>query len=251
MGMEWVQSFYEKQAKWSGIYWGDVLDIHREKVLMVQDFIGNNGEQVLELGAGGGQHAIALAELGYKVRAAEIVPELAQHIRDLARQRRDVEVKVIEGDFYQVEIPYQFDAVCYWDGFGVGTDDDQRQLLKKIAKWLKKGGYAFVDVYTPWHAAKSSGYRTRVGKALRQYEFDAEQCRWLDHWWLEGEGKQKIMQSLRCYSPADLRLLLEGNGLEVVKTISGGMMDYEQGRFLSKASLHEAMWYLAVLKHRT
>jgi hypothetical protein len=32
----------------------------------------------------------------------------------------------------EVELSEQFDVVCYWDGFGVGTDQDQRHLLQSM-----------------------------------------------------------------------------------------------------------------------
>ncbi len=247
--MNWVYDFYAKQAKWSGAYWGDVLDIHREKILVVKEFAGSENKRALELGAGGGQHAIALAELGYQVVAIEIVTDLAQHARKLAERHNNVDVEVVEGDFYSIEIPGTFDVVCYWDGFGIGTDDEQRQLLKRIRNWIKRKGHAFIDVYTPWHAAKSAGYSSRVGQARRRYDFDGEQSRWIDSWWLESNENQKITQSLRCYSPADLRLLLEGTGLALLQVIPGGMMNYESGRYVPKTTLDKAMWYTAVFTY--
>ncbi len=56
------------------------------------------------------------------------------------------------------------------------------------------------------------------------------------------------MKRLRCYSPADLRLLLEGTGLQLVKVESGGMVDYERGQFVATVPLEQAMWYVAVLQ---
>ncbi|WP_152918148.1 class I SAM-dependent methyltransferase, partial [Ardenticatena maritima] len=73
-------------------------------------------KRVLELGAGGGQNAIALAEKGYEVFAVEREPLLVKHIRRLLRQHSGARVKVIEADFYQVALPEDgFNAVCYWD----------------------------------------------------------------------------------------------------------------------------------------
>ncbi|WP_235472390.1 class I SAM-dependent methyltransferase, partial [Ardenticatena maritima] len=99
-------------------------------------------------------------------------------------------VKVIEADFYQVALPEDgFNAVCYWDGFGIGTDEEQRKLLWRIWSWLRPDGVALIDVYTPWHAAKSSGHGWQVGRARREYGFDGENCRWIDRWWLEETGE--------------------------------------------------------------
>jgi hypothetical protein len=41
-------------------------------------------------------------------------------------------LRAIEGDFYETEPPGKFDVVAYFDGFGIGTDEDQRRLLRRI-----------------------------------------------------------------------------------------------------------------------
>ncbi|RME10349.1 MAG: class I SAM-dependent methyltransferase [Ardenticatenia bacterium] len=244
----WARRFYAKQAEWSGVYWGDVEVRHRRKAKRVRGVIGTPPKRVLELGAGGGQDAIALSEEGYDVVAVEQEPLLVEHIRRLLRQHSGARVKVIKADFYQVTLPEQsFDAVCYWDGFGIGTDAEQRKLLQRIWSWLRLDGVALIDVYTPWNAAKSAGYGWRVGRAKREYKFDGENCRWIDRWWLEETG-ESVEQSLRCYSPADLRLLLEGTGLVLERVEAGGMMDYENRQFIETAPLEQAMWYMAVLR---
>lgn len=246
--LSWTRDFYTKQAEWSGAYWGGVEEWHRRKAKWVQTVLGPPPQRILELGAGGGQDAIALAEQGYEVVAVEQVPALVQHIHKLRRQHPKAQVEVVEDDFYRVELPAaSFDAVCYWDGFGIGTDEEQRVLLKRICTWLCPKGIALIDVYTPWHAAKSIGHGGRVGKAQRVYDFDGEGCRWIDRWWVEETG-ESIEQSLRCYSPADLRLLLEGTGLKLVSVKAGGMMDYESGQYVESAPLERAMWYVAILR---
>ncbi len=247
--MSWTREFYAKQAEWSGAYRGGVTPWHRRKAEWTRSVLGSPPKRILELGAGGGQNAVALSEQGYEVVAVEQVPLLAQHIHELCRQHSQAQVEVVEGDFCQIELAEKsFDGVCYWDGFGTGGDDDQRALLKRIHRWLRDDGKALIEVYTPWHAAKSVGYRVQVGKAMREYEFDGEGCRWIDRWWMEESG-ERIEQSLRCYSPADLRLLLEGTGLELVEVEAGGMMDYESGRYVELVPLEQAMWYVAVLRH--
>lgn len=246
--MEWTRNFYARQAEWSGVYQGDVTPWHRRKAAQARALLGAPPQRILELGAGGGQNAIALAEMGYKVVAVEQVPLLVQHLHALRRQHPQAQVEVIAGDFYQIALPESaFDGVCYWDGFGIGTDEEQRALLKRVYTWLRPEGKALLDVYTPWHAAKSVGYREKVGKAWREYGFDGEGCRWIDRWWLAETG-ESVEQSLRCYSPADLRLLLEGTGLALVHIEPGGMMDYESKRYVEPAPLEQAMWYTAVLR---
>jgi len=244
--MDWALTFYKKQAEWSDIYRQEVTAHHRAKARKAARTIGEPPKVILELGAGAGQDAVALAELKYDVIALEREPLLVAHIQQLINKHKAVNVRVIQGNFYDVAFLHsEFDAICYWDGFGIGTDEEQRCLLRRMHRWMKEEGFVFVDVYTPWHAAKSTGYKMEIGKIKRTYDFDGEQCRWLDEWQFENE---RVVQTLRCYSPADMRLLLQGTGLELVDIWAGGMMDYDGGRFYAEAPLEKAMWYTAILK---
>src|SRR4029453_1192318 len=116
--------FYERQDELSGVYSGAVTERHRAKASLVEGYCGATSRG-LELGAGGGQTAVATAELGFDIVAIELVPRLAAHARALAA-RIGARVEVLEGDFYEVSVEGPFGAVCYWDGFGVGTGADQQ-----------------------------------------------------------------------------------------------------------------------------
>ena len=188
---------------------------------------------MLELGAGGGQSAAVACATGYAVTAIELNPGAADNARGL-----HPDLAVHQGDFLAADLGgARFDIVCYWDGFGVGEDADQKQLLRRIAgEWLAPDGVALVDIYTPWHALRTAGKGWAIdGRTRRTYGFDAAGCRWLDTWEREGEG-EAVTQSLRCYSPADLRLLLAGTGLRLA-----GIHP------LDEAPLVEAMSYTARL----
>lgn len=185
-GMEWVKQFYLKQHEWAGVYDGDVAKIHRKNAAIVQDLAGGRIGRLLELGAGGGQNAAAAANLGYSVVAIELVPSGVKNAQKLASQPREGQLRVIEGDFYEVEFPDPFDIVCYWDGFGIGSDEDQRRLLIRVASWLRPTSFALVEVYTPWYWAGAAGRQMDFGKVIRRYDFHTESCRMLDRWWPVG-----------------------------------------------------------------
>jgi len=243
--MDWVTDFYQKQGELCGVYSTAVSDYNRDKVAMIARLSGEGRKRILELGAGGGQNAVAAGELGHEVVAVELVESSATHGQKLSADSPNV--RVLQGDFYTVTFDEPFDLVCYWDGFGVGSDDDQRRLLRRIAGWLRPGGSALLDIYTPWYAASSDGRGWKIGAAERRYGFDAEGCRWLDSWWPHDAPDQVVTQSLRCYSPADLRLLLAGTGLELAGMQSGGALDWESGRYETSVELGRAMFYTAHL----
>lgn len=247
--MEWAYNFYTKQNLWSGVYEEAIGEIHRERAALLAEYAGPGPKRVLELGAGGGQAAVASAELGHTVVAVELLPMLSQQIHKLAAAHGVSErITVHNDDFYSVVLDGPFDVICYWDGFGIGNDADQRRLLRRIAGWLAPAGCLLMDLVTPWYAASTEGRGWAVGDAERQYSFDAEGCRWNDTWWPKGKPEEAITQSIRSYSPADLRLLLAETGLNLQSVKAGGVFDWEERIWHPQVPLGRAMNYVAELR---
>ena len=85
-----------------------------------------------------------------------------------------------------------------------------------------RGAGPCVDVYNPARPARDAGTEERlpplpgVPGSVEMFErchFDARHCRWIDEWVPVAAPEKALAQSIRCYSPADLALLLEGTGL--------------------------------------
>ncbi|MFD1731031.1 class I SAM-dependent methyltransferase [Deinococcus malanensis] len=168
-----------------------------------------------------------------------------EYTRSLAA-RNSVSVQVVTGDFYTVDFPGTFESVCYWDGFGIGSDDDQRRLLSRVAGWLRPGATAFIDIYTPWYWAYHAGFARQHPGYTQVYGFDAQGCRMTDTYMPHGE--EALTQSLRCYSPADLQLLLSGTGLVLTDVWPGGDYDPQAGVYRPEASLGECMTFTVLLQ---
>jgi len=245
--VDWVEEFYDKQVKWTGSYTGPVTKFHRDKVQAIEKTLGLTPKKILELGSGGGQFAVAAASRGHEVIAVELNANLVKHGEKLAKSEGTSNLKFIEGNFYEVFLEDNFDVICYWDGFGIGEDSDQRRLLKRNSNWLKPNGKVFMDIYTPWYWAKVSGKKMSFPSFKRCYNFDPYGCRMLDKWWPEDDESQRVTQSLRCYSPADLEMLIEDTGLMIEMIQPGGAMDYENMLFLDEVPLEDAMSYLVIL----
>jgi SAM-dependent methyltransferase len=254
--MEWIPAFYDLQTRWTGA--GDrpihALDRRLAKAIGEARPQREGPLRVLELGAGDGRTAVATAEQGHAVTAVELVPTRVAHARRMAREHQDAiegaqgALTIVEGDFYTLDLDGPFDVVAYWDGFGVGEDVDQRRLLRRVAGWMAPDGVALVDIYTPWYWAASAGLEMAFGSARRRYGFDAEGVRMLDTWWPEDRPDDAVTQSLRCYGPADLRLLLDGTGLRLTGLEPGGAWDAEAGRWEDSVPLGRAMGYRARLE---
>ncbi|MEF2277920.1 class I SAM-dependent methyltransferase [Deinococcus sp. YIM 134068] len=241
--MHWSHSFYERQDALTGCYHAPIHTHHTTLASRVTAHRGGPGT-LLELGAGGGQFAVAAALTGYRVTALELMPGGSEHTHQLAAEH-GVTVRTLTADFYTADPGGPFDTVCYWDGFGIGEDDDQRRLLSRVAGWLAPGGTAYVDVYTPWYWARHAGFTRRTETFTQTYGFDADGCRMLDTY--APNGEEPFTQSLRCYSPADLRLLLSDTGLTLAEVWPGGAYDPGAGIYHPQVSLSEAMTFTAVL----
>lgn len=239
----WAQNFYERQGQLTGCYAAPLHPYHHEQAAWLRE--RHAGPQLLELGAGGGQFAVAAALAGFEVTALELLPDARAATEALAGEH-GVAVRALTADFYTFPLPERFDTVCYWDGFGIGEDGEQRALLRRVHSWLRPGGRAYLDVYTPWYWAGHAGYtRHWLQEVVQTYGFDARGCRMTDTYAPPDEAP--ITQSLRCYSPADLELLLYGTGLRLLDVTPGGRYDPHAGVWHPNVPLGECMTYRAVL----
>ena len=185
------------------------------------------------------------------VTALELIPECCErinkHVSSVGPTRGSV--RVVQGDFFKVDLSDEFDLVTYWDGFGTGTDDDQVRLLKRISNWIKPGGRALIEVYSPLYASKSSGRKVQFKTCSRMYDFDAQNARWLDTWTYD-DGTS-LTQSLRTYLPPDLRLLLRTTDLDIEHIETRDTWDWETESLAKTAPLESAISYVVCLKKAT
>lgn len=218
------------------------------RVALVREHGGSS--RILELGCGYGTTAAAMAQAGHIVTAVEISDRV-----DFAR--RFETFTVLNEDFYSVRLPRHFDVVCYWNGFGIGSDSDQHRLLMKIsAEWLRPGGVALIDISNPFVWAGWDGHEehkpARPGyehELCERTSFDPVTCTAIDTWWEASNPDERISQFLRCYTPADLSLLLAGTGLTLT-TITVGEQSFPPSPHPGLTDLlHEHYEYLAVLRH--
>jgi SAM-dependent methyltransferase len=250
--MNWVDSFYAKQHEWTGVYGEPIGPEHHERAALIEELGGEPPLRVLELGCGGGQVARAIANRGHTVVAVDLNEDAIEHARRLAAghatAKRPGRMAVLHSDFYTVELEGSFDIVCYFDGFGIGSDEDQRRLLRRIAGWLVPGGRALIEIYTPWYWAGVAGRTMAWADTSRRYDYDTAAKRMLDTWWPTNDPSAAVTQSLACYAPDALRTLLEPTGLTLVNVRPGGAYDHDAGVYRESAPLGEAMQYIAVLE---
>ncbi len=191
--------------------------------------------------------AAALADLGHDVVAIDINKAAIRHARSLATAKPTRRITLIEGDFFGFSPTVWFDAVCYFDGFGIGSDKDQQRLLRRIVRWLGPDGRAFIDIYTPQYWKRVAGTIMEWPDVCRRYGFDDAGSRMLDTWWPTKTPEDAVTQSLRCYSLDDLESLLDGIGLRLAAYVPGGAYDHKSKIYHPSVPMEQAMQYTAIL----
>lgn len=250
--MDWVLDFYSRQHSALTVEGAETSASYcAEKMSVINRLVPNPGTTLLELGAGNGMNAIACANLGFSVTALELVPECCERIKDYVNACGPPRgsIRVAQGDFYNIGLHDQFDLVTYWDGFGIGSDDDQIRLLKRISNWMKRDSRALIEIYSPLYASKSAGRKVQFKTCAREYDFDAQNARWLDTWTYD-DGTV-LTQSLRTYLPPDLQLLLRETDLVIEHIEPREAWDWETESLVKNAPLESAISYVVCLKKAT
>ena len=257
--LEQVRDFYDH----AGIWWRadpQEPDTHAARVSIVNHLCGRNPLTVLDLGSGGGATAAAMADAGHHVTAVEFTLPRSVHAQQLSEIARSGSLRIIEADFYTVSLPEKYDLITYWDGFGVGTDNDQRVLLKRIAQeWLNHSGCLIMDVFNPFKASTDAGNAVRLPpldgvpgsvEMFNRHIYDPVNSRWIDEWEPVDYPEQTTAQMIRCYSPVDLALLLEGTGLKIIRIEQDGVeIDlYSQGVTRDYSTLADWSYLVQIVK---
>ena len=83
---------------------------------------------------------------------------------------------------------------------------------------------------------------------INRCAFDPLHCRWIDEWQPTAEPAKALAQSIRCYTPVDFKLLLEGSGLSLKHLeVDGKTLSIDDDAITTSGPLVDAWSYLVQL----
>jgi SAM-dependent methyltransferase len=187
-----------------------------QEVAFLWDALGlEPGMRVLDVGCGPGRHSLALARRGADVTGVDIAPRFVE-LGNEAAQREGLSARFEVGDAQELNFAAQFDAVislCQ-GGFGLvgraadGSIDDLR-VLEGIARALRHGGLLALSAFNAYfqvrHLESFDHFDPATGVNTEQTELRDE----------NGTVQPAVLRTA-CFTPLELRLLLERVGLNVV-----------------------------------
>lgn len=183
------------------------------------------GANVLDIGCGMGRHALALADIGYKVTGMDLSETL---LEEAHRHDEDKLVKWVNGDMR--ELPFEacsFDAtVNLFTSFGYFKyEKDNVNVLHQIRRVLKPNGSFLIDFLNPDYLEQtlvplSERFDEETGLLIQEERF-------ITNGWVQKKisitdpkkkaGTRQYLEQVRLYKLDWFEQMLAASGLELDK----------------------------------
>lgn len=114
------------------------------------------GQVLLDLGCGQGEHAVELSRYGISVVGYDLSVFQLAMAGDRAQEARQ-KINFLQGDMREMAFDSMFDAVLCWDTtFGYFEEDKNLEVARRILTSLKPGGSLLLDLMNRDFAARES-----------------------------------------------------------------------------------------------
>ena len=179
------------------------------------------GDRVLDIPCGTGRIARVLAREGIRVLAIDRSPEIVSGAREAADGIRPPPVFRV-GDMLELDEPPRFDAaINWWGSFGYFSDEENREVVRRMAAALRPGGRLLLDAVNREHVRRHALGRHDISwddvRILHEVWWDEDTERLEGTWEIHrGDSMQVLRSSIRLYTPAQLTRMVEGIGLEEI-----------------------------------
>jgi len=113
-----------------------------------------SGSEVVDVGCGMGRHALALADMGYRVTGVDLSETLLRHA---ALHDVDGRVSWLQGDMRKLPLADgRFGAtVNFFTSFGYfATEEEDTEVLRELRRVLQPNGRFLIDYLNPLYVAR-------------------------------------------------------------------------------------------------
>jgi SAM-dependent methyltransferase len=186
------------------------------------------GARVLDVGCGAGRHAIGLAKRGYRVTGVDLSRPLLAEAQKAARGA-GVKPTFVHADMRRLAYTSAFDAaISMFTSFGYfDRPDEDRQVLRGIAKALRPRGKFLMELFNrdalvaslpnqSWQAREDGTV------VLEDASFDLLRGRFETRQIvIDRKGTRDFTASVRAYTLAELKEMLDASGLFVHRVLGG------------------------------
>jgi SAM-dependent methyltransferase len=201
------------------------LDSARVEVGHLQS-LGVSG-RVLDLCCGFGRHTLALAEQGLDVFGMDLSMDLLRAAADLPGFAQRLAGRLVRGDVSG--LPFEtaaFDSVVVlFSSFGYFGEEGDRRMLDEIARVLRPGGLAVLDLMNPARIREGlvpASERSGVGFTLierRSLVEGGRRVRKQVELSREGEAPRTWVEDVRMYEAAEITELCTSRGLAIERML--------------------------------
>ncbi|UTR13281.1 class I SAM-dependent methyltransferase [Salipaludibacillus sp. LMS25] len=137
--------FYKLLSK----YYDDIFQTKEKAVTFIEDVFSSKGGKLLDLAAGTGAEAVALAKKGYDVTAVDISPLMVEKMQEKATVH-DVALTAFESDMCQLDdavLSQQDGVYCIGNSFvHLPNSEAMTRCLNSVYHLLKRGGAFIVQI---------------------------------------------------------------------------------------------------------
>lgn len=168
-------------------------------VLRAIKLVRKSSGRALDLGAGAGSDAVALAKAGFRVEAVDIASESLKRLKKLSRK---FEIKAFKKDIYKFEIvPKSYDIIVAWNSLPFLPRRKAKEVLERIQRGLRPSGIAVISIFGPkdsWSGNRRMSFFTL--QELRKTWLDMTFIKMIEEkkFGVTAVGEKKFWHVIRC-----------------------------------------------------